>query len=107
MLEMTVGFAWAMMSSTFSVRNPRTGVEDFSFTSDGPKEVRLAAMRARKASVRWLAAGVSGRVAEMKRFRDGLVEEREEMVEVLSQDTGRVEISALEVDAVVSMADRR
>ncbi|MFI0353390.1 aldehyde dehydrogenase family protein [Actinomadura sp. 9N407] len=94
------------MGRTIDVRDPRTGRADHTLTCADAAEVGAAAASARAAQPEWLALGVPGRVAALRRFRDALAERGEAMVAALVRDTGRLAVSRLEVDSVLASLDR-
>lgn len=94
------------MTSAVRVRNPWTGACDYSFTPDTAAAVATAADRLRAAQPAWAAAGVAGRAATLRQWRDALAARRSELYDALSEDTGRCLLAATEIDGVLAAIDR-
>jgi succinate-semialdehyde dehydrogenase / glutarate-semialdehyde dehydrogenase len=89
------------VTTRLAVRNPRTGVEDYSIEVAGPAAVRAVATRLRAAQGAWAAAGMEARAAVLRRWADAIQESRAELIDALVADTGRVAISVGEVDSAM------
>lgn len=94
------------MNPVFSVRNPRTGQNDYSFRIVQPGEIRQTATDARSAAADWSAKPPEGRCAVLAIWRDALLASRDELVQALIDDTGRKRESVLEFDAAVAGLSR-
>lgn len=90
------------MGAAVPVRDPRTGLVEFELTASDREEVAAAAERLRKAQPDWADLGVNGRIEVLTRLADLLDDRRDELVELLTRDTGRTALSHLEVDSVRS-----
>jgi acyl-CoA reductase-like NAD-dependent aldehyde dehydrogenase len=86
--------------------NPRTGLSDYAFVAPSEAELkaRLAALRA--AQTAWRDAGLAARIEILRRWRAELVARQSEIVQALSQDTGRYAICLSEFQAVLGYIDR-
>lgn len=89
--------------AVISVRNPRTGRNDYSFTATSPTEVGQVCAQAREAQRNWSAQGLEYRTAVLHRWAELLLKDSAAIREQLSVDTGRGKISNEEVDAVYYM----
>jgi succinate-semialdehyde dehydrogenase/glutarate-semialdehyde dehydrogenase len=88
------------------VRNPRTGEEDHSFTPASAADVAAVAARLRRAQPSWAALGPAGRAAVLERFAQAVERHRDAIIEALATDTGRMAISAVEVDSLAGTLRR-
>ncbi|MGI5158908.1 aldehyde dehydrogenase family protein [Microbispora sp. CA-102843] len=94
------------MTKKISVRNPRTGVADYTIEAADAGEIRRAEQRLRAGQAEWAARPVERRIAVLREFKEALIRRRDEIVSRLEADTGRRWVSGLEVDAVVGGIDR-
>lgn len=92
--------------STLPTRNPRTGEADHAMPVADAAEVAAAAARLRAAQPAWEARPVAERVATLAAFGEALGAAQERLVAALTQDTGRVHESRLEVLGVVGTVRR-
>ena len=88
------------------VRNPRTGAVDFEIDPPSAGALDALARRLRRGQQRWQDDGLAARLEALRRWRDGLVARRDDVVSALTADTGRREISALEFDLVTGTIER-
>ena len=61
----------------------------------GPEEVRAAVARARRGQQAWGALSVAERCRRVLRFRDAIVDRQDELIDLLSRETGKPLIEAL------------
>ncbi|MEU8343320.1 aldehyde dehydrogenase family protein [Spirillospora sp. NPDC048832] len=94
------------MARQIGVRDPRTGRTDETLRCADAAEVAAAADRARAAQPGWLALGTAGRVAALRALRDAIAERDTAMTAALVRDTGRLQVSRLEIDSVLASLDR-
>jgi len=74
---------------TLPVRNPRTGLDDYTLHPlDVPALAALAA-RLRAAQVRWAAAGVAHRSGVLREWSKALLADHGALLDALATDTGR------------------
>ena len=71
------------------VRNPRTGAIDHRFSPPTAEELAATVAATRQAQREWAARPLAERVAVILRFREALLERRDEVQRALSVDTGR------------------
>ena len=91
---------------TQQVRNPRTGEYDYTFTVATDQDVAAACMRLRKGQLNWAAYPVSFRAQVLQRWKAELQERREVIIDALFRDTGRINETILEFEALCSTIDR-
>lgn len=94
------------MTKRIPVRNPRTGAVDHEITALDPAGVQAEAARLRAGQGAWAALPVAARIEVLRRFGEAVRRRRAELVAVLEVDTGRHQVSVLEVDAVLSGIER-
>jgi acyl-CoA reductase-like NAD-dependent aldehyde dehydrogenase len=71
------------------VTNPATGAVIRELADDGPEEVARKHERARRAQPGWAARPYEERAAAIRRFRDLLVERRDELARTLTSEMGK------------------
>jgi acyl-CoA reductase-like NAD-dependent aldehyde dehydrogenase len=88
------------------VRNPRTGVIDHWIASPTPDQLFAQCDRLRTAQFSWQKVGLDQRIAALQQWKQAIHYQREEIIQALVADTGRLGVSVLEVDSVLSSLDR-
>lgn len=96
--------AWHM--SKIPVRNPRTGTIDNWIDPPTTDQLSAHCARLRAAQTAWKAAGLEHRIAVLQKWQQAIQNHREELIQALVDDTGRLGVSILEVDSVLSSLDR-
>jgi succinate-semialdehyde dehydrogenase / glutarate-semialdehyde dehydrogenase len=94
------------MANPIEVRNPRTGSIDHTIVPPSEDWLKEQCLRLRQAQVRWQQIGIEGRIEAVKKLQQALLFQREILAEALVNDTGRLSISVLEIDSVISSIDR-
>ncbi|MEV0973550.1 aldehyde dehydrogenase family protein [Microtetraspora glauca] len=94
------------MTKQIPVRNPRTGETDYEITAMDAARIAAEADRLRAGQRAWAAWPVQRRIAVLREFRDAVARRRDDLIRVLVTDTGRLQVSVLEVDAVLAGIDR-
>ena len=94
------------MTKQIPVRNPRTGRTDYEITALDAAAVTEIADRLRAAQPSRAGRPVEHRIAVLAAFKEAVARRRDELVRLLEADTGRHQVSVLEVDAVLSGIDR-
>ena len=94
------------MTERLKVRNPRTGESDYEIAVTGAHEIAALAESQRSAQPDWLAKGIDGRIAVLKRFQAALASEEEAIVAALSADTGRRTLAAGELRGLIGSIER-
>jgi succinate-semialdehyde dehydrogenase / glutarate-semialdehyde dehydrogenase len=88
------------------IRNPRTGLFDYTIDPPTPDDVadRVRLMRAGQTG--WQSGGVDVRIEAMQAWKMALNSRREAVIEALTVDTGRRSESVQELDLVLKSIDR-
>ena len=71
------------------------------------REVVAAVAKLRRGGATWAVRPVSERVAVLARWAEQLAAQRSELVATLAEDTGRLELSEMEVDSVLAAIARQ
>ena len=94
------------MGTAQRARNPWTGEFDYEFAEPTQSELDAECARLRSAQHRWLTQGLAFRIDQLNDFRQSLETHRDAIVGRLEEDTGRVEIAALEFAMLLDLIDR-
>ncbi|MEM4724459.1 MAG: aldehyde dehydrogenase family protein, partial [Candidatus Hadarchaeum sp.] len=86
------------MSERLGVRNPRTGQIDYWITPPTASELADLCARLRQGQPGWWRLGLAQRIQVMQRWKEIVLEHRDELIAALSTDTGRLRESVIEVD---------
>lgn len=84
------------------VKNPATGEKIGEVKSLSAEEAREAIARARRAQRTWEAVGLDERIGVMRRFRDVLLDNAEEVCELIARENGKVLQEALQMEVFPS-----
>jgi acyl-CoA reductase-like NAD-dependent aldehyde dehydrogenase len=89
-----------------NVTNPATGKSIGEVPEDTPETMAAKHAAARDAQPRWAAVPLPQRIAALRRFRDGLVERKEELARTLTAEVGKpIRQSWAELDAMPGRID--
>lgn len=88
------------------VSNPRTGEVDYWIDPASPEQVGAEARRLRAGQPAWRALGAEARADVLRRWADAIDADAEPIVQALTQDTGRLRISRIEVEGLVRTVRR-
>jgi acyl-CoA reductase-like NAD-dependent aldehyde dehydrogenase len=80
--------------------NPATGEVIGYSPVDGPEAVREAVLKARKAQPAWAAVPVAERAAAIRRIRDHLAENADDLAATISRDNGKTRVDALATEVL-------
>jgi succinate-semialdehyde dehydrogenase / glutarate-semialdehyde dehydrogenase len=94
------------MTNPIAVRNPRTGVLDHTIVPPSEDWLKEKCGNLRQAQIHWQEIGIEGRIEALKKFKQSLLSQRDRLTEALVNDTGRLSISVLEIDSLLSSIDR-
>jgi len=94
------------MGTMHRVRNPWTGELDYQFEEPTQSVLDAECDRLHAAQHGWFAQGLAFRIEQLNRFRQSLETHREAIVKSLEEDTGRIEIAALEFAMLLDLIDR-
>src|SRR5580704_15157418 len=93
--EKTNGTAGGAHASVVRTYAPATGELLAEIPAATPEQVRTVVARARKAQEAWAVLPVEERAARVLRFRDAMVERRDEIVDVITRECGKPRHEAL------------
>jgi succinate-semialdehyde dehydrogenase / glutarate-semialdehyde dehydrogenase len=94
------------MAEPIEVRNPRTGIFDYSIAPPSDNWLKAQCDHLRQAQIHWQQMGVEGRTEALKQLRQSILAQRDRLTEALVNDTGRLSVSVLEIDSFLSSIDR-
>jgi succinate-semialdehyde dehydrogenase/glutarate-semialdehyde dehydrogenase len=81
--------------------NPATGEKLAELPCATPEDVREAVRRARQAQPAWAALPVRARTAVLKRFQQQLCDRREDLAQLISRESGKPTVEALNTEVIV------
>jgi len=88
------------------VRNPWTGELDYEFEEPAQSVLDAECERLHAAQQRWFTQGLGFRIEQINHLRQSLETHRDAIVRCLEEDTGRIEIAALEFAMLLDLIDR-
>lgn len=91
---------------TLSIRNPRTGLNDFTLPVYSNEAVNNIASDLRESQQQWWDNGLNFRIETLNKFAQQLEQHKAALVEALIEDTGRANESYLEVDVTINAIRR-
>ena len=94
------------MTKPIEVRNPRTGKLDHTIEQPSDDWLERECLRLRASQDRWQQIGVEGRIAALQQLKQSIESQRDLLTTALVNDTGRLAISVLEIDSLISNIDR-
>jgi succinate-semialdehyde dehydrogenase / glutarate-semialdehyde dehydrogenase len=94
------------VSTTLSVRNPRTGVYDYAFPVTPPAAIATIAATLRANTHEWAYATPEARCAVLMQWHAAMTQERDNLVNALVLDTGRRRESVMEIDSALANLQR-
>lgn len=94
------------MTEKLAVRNPRSGKIDTFITPPTLEELTQIGHSLRQSQLRWQQLGIKKRVEVMQDWKQAILSQKDDLVQALVADTGRLIESRMEVDSVVSSLDR-
>ena len=94
------------MNTSIAVRNPRTGQVDYWITPPTTSDLAELSDRLRKAQVDWQQGGLEARIEALQQWKQAVQANRDELIQALVADTGRLDVSVLEVDSFLGSLDR-
>jgi len=87
---------------TISVRNPRTGVNDYEFQQIDTDALQQLAEEMRDAQNDWGASRIEQRCATLLKLADAIAENHDSIYKAICIDTGRSRESDLEISVIIS-----
>ncbi len=94
------------MNTAIAVRNPRTGIVDYWITPPSSDALAEQCQHLRNAQVNWHQGGLETRIAALQQWKQAVQSQRDELIQALVTDTGRLSVSVLEVDSFLGSLDR-
>jgi succinate-semialdehyde dehydrogenase / glutarate-semialdehyde dehydrogenase len=94
------------MTKPIEVRNPRTGKFDHTIVPPSSDRLEQQCLSLRQAQNRWNQIGVAGRIAALQQWKQAILSRRHYLTEALVKDKGRLSISVMEIDSLLSSIDR-
>ena len=82
------------------ITNPATGEVIGKSILNEPGEIKKIISDARAAQLKWFALGTSKRIKIIKRVRNILVEQADEIADIISKDNGKVKVDAIATEVV-------
>ncbi len=89
-----------------AVRNPRTGRLDYEITPPTPEQLTATCKRLRQGQQDWQTKGVGYRIEALQAWKQALLACKDDLIQAIAADTGRLSESVLEVDSFLSGLDR-
>lgn len=93
------------MYKMMKIRNPYTGIYDYNLKTDSIVEIQDKSKELRSNKKSWQNAGVTYRAQILQKWKKSIEKYEEEIVQALSEDTGRNYISKYEVKGILGMID--
>jgi aldehyde dehydrogenase (NAD+) len=87
-------------------RNPRTGAVDYEVDPPSTDELDAIESEARTAQREWWEMGVEARLDALRQWHEEIEANRSALLESLAADTGRRDVSELEIDTVGTTIER-
>lgn len=94
------------MEKKLAVRNPRSGENDYEIAVTNSDRIDALTTAMRKAQVSWRNRELDYRVSVMEKLKVAIQKYRNEIIDALTIDTGRLNISVAEVDGIGGAIDR-
>lgn len=87
-------------------RNPRNGTIDYSFKSPTSEELYATCMYLRDNQINWSRLSINERINALQKWKNAVEKNKQQLIEALVVDTGRLWETNLEVDLVATSIDR-
>ena len=84
----------------FSVRNPRSGIIDYHFTTPSPSELAQRIRSLRQHQTDWQEFELSKRIDVLRQWHKALKKQQKNILQALTLDTGRHSLSLVEFNAL-------
>lgn len=94
------------MDLKITVRNPRTGQNDYTIMPPNLSGLTRECDRLREAQVEWRQDGLQQRIEALQQWRQSLESKRTELITALATDTGRWGMSEIEFNSAIATIDR-
>lgn len=87
-------------------RNPRNGTIDYSFKSPTSEELYATCIYLRKNQINWSRLPINERINALQKWKNAVEKNKQQLIEALVVDTGRLWETNLEFDLVATSIDR-
>lgn len=94
------------MTQALRIRNPYTGVFDYTLDEPDPMEIESACSRLRQNQPDWARLTLSKRIASIQSFGKAILNQRDALLAALIADTGRTHVAAMEIDTLAAFVAR-
>jgi succinate-semialdehyde dehydrogenase / glutarate-semialdehyde dehydrogenase len=94
------------MTQQINIRNPRTGKTDYTITPPTSQQLAEKSTRLRQAQIDWQQQRLSHRIETLQQWKQAILSQKDSLKEALINDTGRLSVSLLEIDSLISSIDR-
>jgi acyl-CoA reductase-like NAD-dependent aldehyde dehydrogenase len=94
------------MTTSIAVRNPRTGQVDYWITPPTIDNLATRCNQLRTAQTDWQQRGLEARIEALQQWQQAIQTQRDALIQALVADTGRLDVSVLEVDSLLGSLDR-
>lgn len=91
---------------SFAVRNPHSGQYDYEIVPMDAETVAKTCKQLRSNQLAWEALGFEGRTKILRQFGAEVKRNKQEILQALTNDTGRSYISAMEIDGIPGAIER-
>jgi succinate-semialdehyde dehydrogenase / glutarate-semialdehyde dehydrogenase len=94
------------MPEKISVRNPRTGKIDYWLKPPTTAQLAEKCTHLREAQINWQQQGLERRIEALQQWKQAVLAQKDQLIQALVNDTGRLSVSILEVDSFINSIDR-
>lgn len=94
------------MEENIAVRNPRTGKIDYWITSTTSAQLSASCTRLREAQINGWQGSLAERIEALQQWKQAILSDKDELLQALVEDTGRLSVSILEIDSFISAIER-
>ena len=91
---------------SLAVRNPHSGEYDYEITPTDADTVAKTCRQLRSGQAAWEALGFEGRTKILRQFGTEVKRNKQQILQALTDDTGRSYISAMEIDGIPGAIER-
>ena len=94
------------MTQALPIRNPYTGLFDYTLNEPDAATIASACTRLRMYQPAWARLPLSKRITIIQDFGKAILSQRDALVAALIADTGRTHVAAMEIDTLTSFITR-
>jgi len=89
-----------------NARNPRTGEIDYQFDAPSAREVTDTVASLKTAQAIWFSNGIEFRISVLRKWQTALEAHKDDLVDALAVDTGRLGVASMEFYGLQGSIDR-